>query len=649
MQPAVTAVETGVVIVCLGVLLATLRPRSGLWVQASGLAVLFAGSGGMLLQRAHTGSPFADSASPLLGIDPLSAFFLTVIAATAAPILLYAGGYVPGNPHPRTIAALTGAFVLSLILVTCARSLMTFLAGWELMTLIPAITILAYQSTRPVRRGVSIYIGSTHLAGAGVWLCIILLAQTGAFAHPQLLQAQGPAMEILIWVLAIVGFGTKAGLMPLHSWLPRAHPIAPAHISALMSALMIKVALYGLIRVFFYWSPTPPAWIGVLILAFGAASSVGGVTYALFEHDLKRLLAFHSIENIGIITLGLGASLLFAASGQPLWAAIAFSAALFHVFNHALFKALLFLGSGAIEKSAHSRSIDHLGGLLRAMPWTGVAFLTGCMAIAGLPPLNGFVSEWLTLQSLLHLAINNGKLPLAGVIAAAALAATAALAVLCFTKVAGLLLLGPGRNGAKSDREPVHDAGPSMRYAQVLLAAFCCVAGLAGGPIFSTLMTCVRFTPTRVGLDIALPGTGLLPTPSLLLVLAAITGGLLLLRRNKRTVVVPTWICGQTMQPSLEWTSAGFTQPLRLTLQWFLRARSTFNVVSSGGVVQRASYRGEVRHLVDVKVYGPVIQNSLKMAARLRKIQSGSIQGYALYLAAVVMLLLLLVRTGILL
>ena len=206
----------------------------------------------------------------------------------------------------------------------------------------------------------------------------------------------------------------------MHSWLPRAHPVAPAHISALMSGVMVKVALYGLVRVMFLWTDHVPPAIAVTLLALGALSSVAGVLYALFQHELKRLLAFHTIENVGIITLGLGASLLFAGSGQRVWAGLALAAALLHTLNHAIFKSLLFLGAGTIERATHSQSLDHLGGLLRRMPWTAWSFLVGAMAIAGLPPLNGFASEWLTLQSLLHLALDRASVGWAGPLAAAA-------------------------------------------------------------------------------------------------------------------------------------------------------------------------------------------------------------------------------------
>ena len=343
--------------------------------------------------------------------------------------------------------------------------------------------------------------------------------------------------------------GTKAGVMPFHTWLPRAHPIAPAHISALMSGVMIKIAVYGLVRVLVDWVGVLPLWIGGLVLALGALSAVGGVTYALFQHDLKRLLALHSIENIGIIVLGLGACLLMRTGGADTWAAFALAAALLHTLNHALFKALLFLGAGAFERAAGSLELDRLGGLLRRMPWTGGAFLVGAMAIAGIPPLNGFASEWLTLQSLLHVsAYGSVAVGLAGAIALAALAATAALAVYCFVKVVGLVLLGAPRREAAAHaveapapmraavgrprgrlRRARAGAGPAVRRARRPRA----VGGAAHPP--TSASRCRARAPCR-------PAGSRSRSPGI--------GGLLLVLRGRRSAApAPTWACGQLVEP----------------------------------------------------------------------------------------------------
>jgi hydrogenase-4 component B len=414
-----------------------------------------------------------------------------------------------------------------------------------------------------------------------------------------------------------------------------------------MSGVMIKVALYGLIRVLFSWSPAPPAWLGVTVLGLGALSAVGGVLYALFEHELKRLLAFHSIENVGIITLGLGASLLFASAGRSLWAGIAFAAALLHTLNHAVFKALLFLGAGAIERAVHGQQIDHLGGLLRRMPWTAGCFLIGSMAIAGLPPLNGFASEWLTLQALLHLPLDGASAPWLGPLAAAALAATAALAVLCFVKVTGLALLGQPRHVNVARAREVSWA---MRGAQLTLAGPCVGLGLLPGLLLPALASLRSGSPPlshSAGLD--LPGTGGLPTVAIALVLATLTLLAALARRGRPSAApAPVWTCGQVVEPSLAWTSSAFTKPLRLTWEPVLRPGREITVHESGGILQAVEYRGHVPHLFDTVLYAPAIRAALAVAERARGIQSGSLRSYAVYLGAMVVVLLVLVRTGVL-
>jgi len=375
---------------------------TGLLVQAAGAAGVSAAGFWALGSQSVLGDPFASSFAPRLGVDGLSGLFLGVLGLIAAPALVFSARYLRSTANGRAVGALTAVFVLMLALVICARDPLTFLTGWESMTLVPAVLILVSRGAdRRARRTVFNYLAVTHLGGAGTWVAILLLAQADAIGgHASI--ATGSGLQAAIALSALVGFGTKAGVMPLHVWLPRAHPIAPAPVSALMSGVMIKVALYGLVRVLVEWDGVLPVWFGVLVLAVGAFSALGGVVYALFQHDLKRLLALHSIENVGIIVLGIGACLVLRARGADLWAAFALAAALLHCVNHAVFKALLFLGAGTFERAVGPLDIDRLGGLLRRMPWSGGAFLIGAAAIAGLPPLNGFASEWLTLQALLH-------------------------------------------------------------------------------------------------------------------------------------------------------------------------------------------------------------------------------------------------------
>jgi len=383
----------------------------------------------------------------------------------------------------------------------------------------------------------------------------------------------------------------------------------------------------------------------VLVLGLGALSALGGVVYALFQHDLKRLLALHSIENVGIIVLGLGACLLLRDRGAEDWAAFALAAALLHTLNHAVFKALLFLGAGAFERAVGSLELDRLGGLLRRMPWTGGAFLVGAMAIAGLPPLNGFASEWLTLQALLQIpAYGDVGAGVAGAIALAAVAATAALAVLCFVKVVGLVLLGRPR---QRPLESAHEAPLPMRAGVVALAVGCAVLGVAPGLLFGSLVGLAPWAseaPTHVGLT--LPGTGSLPTSGIALVLVALAGALVLMRGRRAVEPAPTWACGQLVQPQLEWTSAGFTKPLRLVLEAVLRPEREVTVRTVGGVVQEVAYTGKVPHLIDERLYQPVVRIALGGAAFTRRFQSGRLGVYVLYLICLVVVLLAAARLG---
>jgi hydrogenase-4 component B len=613
-------------------------------LQAAGLAALgiagfwALGAGGTYGAAFHTG--FA----PRFGVDGLTAFFLAMLGLVGAPTLAFASDYLPRGPRGCATAILIGLFVLALAGVLCARDPLSFLAGWELMTLIPAAMILVSRSDRAARRTVFVYVAVTHLAGAGTWVAVLLAAHVGAFGGGTAV-ARGSGIQIAIALAALVGMGTKAGVMPLHSWLPRAHPIAPAPVSALMSGVMIKVAIYGLVRVLVDWLGVLPLWIGVVVLSLGALSAVGGVVYALFQHDLKRLLAFHSIENIGIIVLGIGACLLLRARGDDTWAAFALAAALLHTLNHAVFKSLLFLGAGSFERAVGSLELDRLGGLVRRMPWTGGAFLVGSMAIAGLPPLNGFASEWLTLQALIHIPAAGGVgAGLAGAVALAALAATAALAVLCFVKVVGLVLLGPPRTPAVA---AAREAPLSMRGAVVLLAVSCVVLGVAPGLLFGRLAGLAPWGhPTRTSVGLHLPGTGGLPTAGIALALLALTAGLVLLRGRRVTAPAPTWASGQLIEPELRWTSAGFTKPLRLVLEAVLRPQRQIVVRTEHGVVREVSYSGRIPQLLEERVFRPVVHRALVGAAHARRLQTGRLGTYVAYLIGLVLVLLTAAKIG---
>ena len=638
----------GLALLVAGGVLASVRGHlvAGLRVQSAG-ALAIGVAGFWALAGAGTwGAAFTSTLTPHFGVDGLTGLFLGTLGLVAFPTLAFASAYLQPTGSGRATGLLTAAFTLALVGVLCARDVLTFLVFWELMTLVPAAIILAGSSGSAARRSVFVYMSITHLGSVGVWISLLLLAHEHAIGDPSAL-TDGSAVQAVIALTAIVGFGTKAGVMPMHAWLPRAHPIAPAHVSALMSGVMIKVAIYGLVRVLVDWLGGPPAWVGALVLGLGLLSALGGVTYALFQHDLKRLLALHSIENIGIILLGLGACLLLRARGADEWAAFALAAALLHTVNHAVFKALLFLGAGAFEQAVGALELDRLGGLLRRMPWTGWAFLVGAAAIAGLPPLNGFASEWLTLQALLHVPAYGGVWEgILGAVALAGLAATAALAVFCFVKVVGLVLLGPPRRPACAEAS---DPPAPMLAGMTFLAAACVALGVAPGLLFAPLVGLAPWAaaePVQPGLS--LPSTGGLPTVGLAVFLIGIVPLLWLWRGPRRAAQAPTWASGQAVTPALLWTSAGFTKPLRLVLEAVLRPEREIIVRSHDGVVQEVSYSGRVPQLADEWLYRPVSRSALQGARWARRLQSGRLGAYVAYLIGLVLVLLLAVRIGVL-
>jgi hydrogenase-4 component B len=620
--------------------------RAGLVTQAIGVTLIGIG-GGMVVPGGGTlGSQFSNGLGPVVGIDALSGFFLVVIALTSAPALIYACGYLATSHHAPAIAAATGVFVLALVGVVVARDAVTFLMMWELMSVAPAVAILLESRSAESSRAVLVYLGWTHLAGVGVWLSMLALAHLGVFTDAHVFAAQPQLVRSLLPAAALVGFGTKIGLMPLHTWLPRAHPAAPAHVSALMSGMMIKVAVYGLVRMLFQWLVPLPSWVALVLMGAAALSCVAGVLYALMQHELKRLLAFHSVENVGIIALGLAAALLLADAGQRTLAALAFAAAMLHTLNHALFKSLLFLCAGSFQRRVGKLDLDRLGGLLHAMPLTGIAFLAASMAIAGVPPFNGFASEWLTLQALVQLALHGGaEGVVVGALAAAVLAATAALAVFCFVKVVGLVLLGAPRQKVVADAREV--AG-SMTASALALAGVCLAIGVMPGVVLAQMQHLSPYgaLPESVtGLTLSVPGSGVFAPLGVAIALAVGTIAMQLLRwRAGTTASSSMWICGQVPNARLAWTSAGFTKPLRLVLGIVLRPRRSVRIERQGTMVHSVEHESEIPHLFDELLFRPALDFVLATSRVLRRLQSGSLQVYLTYLLLTLAVVLVALR-----
>ncbi len=654
---ALLALSTGAALLPSG----RLAPRSLPLVLAALACIALLGAGVALLA---TGSTVAASAGEVLGFslvhvryDTLGALFLVALGAAGAASCVYGIGYRShGDATNRATVALA-VFLASLALVFGADEVFAFLFAWELMALSSAALVVGSRPGPRVARAGYLYLALTHLATAALVVGFAVLASaagsTSFEAFGAASAALPPPLRDLVFVLLLVGFGTKAGAIPLHVWLPRAHPVAPSHVSALMSGVMIKAGIYGLVRFGLEIFGAGPEWWGLLVLGVGVASAVLGVLYALMEHDLKRLLAFHSIENIGIILIGLGVAFLAKGAGAATLAALALTAALFHTLNHALFKSALFLAAGSIQEAAGTRDLNVLGGLARAMPVTALTFGIGAAAISGLPPLNGFASEWLTFQGLIGAGGGPGLSLLgrsAALAAAAGLALTAALAVACFVKATGMSLLAlPRSDGAAR----AHESPRSMGVAMAGLALGCVVVGLAAGPVSAVIGGVARrvlgeASAAPVDAPLAVGGLdAVYAAAPIALLLAALAGGAwFLAERGRRARRSPTWTCGIAPEPAFEYTATSYGKLIRLYYRPVLRPVSEVTVEHHPGTPfpRTVRYEGEVRHLIDERLYGPLHRAAVGAAELARRLQSGSLQLYLAYAVAALVVLLLVAR-----
>ena len=501
--------------------------------------------------------------------------------------------------------------------------------------------------------------GGLLLVVAGFLLLSVGAPSTG-FADLRAAAAALPAStRNAVFILALVGFGSKAGLVPLHVWLPLAHPAAPSHVSALMSGAMIKLGVYGLLRVALDLLGGGPPWWGAVILTAGAISALLGVLYALMEHDLKRLLAYHSVENIGIICLGVGAGLMFQSYGLTSLAAVGFVAGLYHTLNHACFKGLLFLGSGAVLHATHTRNMEELGGLIKGMPRTALCFLIGAAAISGLPPLNGFVSEWLVFQALLGgPQLPRPELGLIMAIAVGMLALTSGLAAACFVKAFGITFLAIPRtpHAAQAREVPL-----SMQAAMGGLALACVVLGIGPSlvvPMLNAAVTGLGGMPGGLAAEIPvlaleMPGTVGVIAPAalaaaLVLVPLAVVVGFRLGAVDRRLRVGDTWGCGRIGQtPRMEYTATAFAEPLRRVFAELYRPTEDLSIdfhPESRYFVQSIAYRTEVHPWFERRLYAPVVSLLRWAAFRVRWLQAGSLHLYLLYMIVALVLLLLVSR-----
>jgi hydrogenase-4 component B len=626
----------------------------------TGAAVLGTGNPvhGVLFVHGASGFSFAYS------VDALSAWFLVVLSVVAAPIAFFSIGYARHAPLSQRSVFLGIAFNVllhTLEFVFVAADVIGFLFAWELMTLSAAALVATEHESRPNRRAAYLYLVMSHVGtGAIIAAFFTLVSASHSLSFSTLLAGgviAGPVRDA-VFLLFFIGFGVKAGIIPLHLWLPDAHPAAPSSISALMSGVLIKTGIYGIVRFAAFGLGTPTFAWGVLILVGGSISAVLGVLYALMQHDLKRLLAYHSIENIGIILLGLGAGMMAVAAGHPALAAMGIAAALYHVLNHAVFKGLLFLSAGSVVMATGTRHIEEFGGLLRRMPWTGAFFLIGALAISGLPPLNGFASEWLTFQALLYgfRASTDPLVHFLFPVAGALLALTSALAATCFVKAFGISFLALPRSQEAADAQEVSAV---MLVPQACLAALCIVLGLFPGVVIAALTTVMTTLPgvqpppemVRGALGMAAAaGPFATVTPAALGL--ALMGGLgcaaalvALTRVGAAVRRAPTWGCGGTLTSRTEYTATAFSKPLMIVFRAVYRPTREVDALAnvSPYFTDEVRYRVEIEPTFERYVYGPLTRTVLRMAERMKMLQAGSLHAYLGYVMALVLTLVLLV------
>ncbi len=635
------------------------RAAVNLLLAASGMLAAGAGVAGLLGHGGAVVLPVGLPWLPMhLRLDPLAAFFLLVVGALLVPVALYSQGYLAREAKLGAMGVALPLFVLGMFGVVLADDAFAFMFFWELMSL-ASYFLVTFEHTRAEnRRAGFLYLLMAHLAGLLILGAFaILYAAGGSFEFAAMRAATpSPFWASVAFLLAALGFGTKAGVVPMHGWLPDAHPVAPSNVSALMSGVMLKVALFGFVRV--AWDLIGPAdfqwWWGALVLAAGSSSAVFGVLFALQQHDLKRLLAYHSIENVGIILIGLGLSMLFAHFGHPRLAALGLAAALYHTINHALFKGLLFMGAGAVLTATGTREMEALGGLIRRMPATALFFLVASVLISALPPFNGFVSEWLTFQTAL-MSPQMGDTLLVAIVpfSAAMLALAGALAAACFVKVFGVVFLGHARSEPAAQAREVDGW---MRLGMAVPAAACLLLGLLPVP-FLTLLDAVPASLAGASLADALHAHGWLwlapvsaarASYSAPIALAGMLGvgalAFVLLHRRRAAVRRgPVWSCGHPhMDARMQYTATSFSQPLRRIFAGLLQPEEHAHL-------ERPAHRlltRRVRHAVHVgdpivrRLYHPIAAAVDAAARRVQREHQRGLHAYLAWAFAVILLLL---------
>ena len=591
----------------------------------------------------------------LLACDGLSALFIFATALITALAAIYGMGYLRHAPEGRLFGLAWGLYNLltaSMVGVFLAANAICFLLAWELMAL-ASFGLVMFDYEKPgVRRAGFIYFVATHLGTALLLVMFLLLGREahGSFDFRDFREmVLAPGLAGTVFVLALIGFGTKAGLMPMHVWLPEAHPAAPSHVSAVMSGVMIKTGIYGIVRIVSFLG-LPPSWWGWLLVVVGAVSGILGVLFALAQRDLKRMLAYSSIENMGIIAMGVGVGLLGVTAGSLTMATLGFAGALLHVLNHAIFKSLLFLGAGSVLQATGTAEVDRLGGLLRRMPVTGNTFLVGAAAISGLPPFNGFISEILVflgaLTPLIEVAVKGKTFALAGgLVAAVALAVIGALAVACFVRAVGAIFLGEPRDAKIF--QAAHEAGQNMRVPLILLAGGCLALGLMAPLLWQGVLPAVNCLLRGSGGVVAV-GTFSLYS---LMTVSLMAGGVLLLAgllfalrrallRGRSVEPVVTWDCGYILPTArMQYTASSFAQPILRIVRHVMQANRRFTP-PRGLFPEQAAFASETPDVYEERIYRPLFAKVESLLGRVQWMQHGKLNYYILSIVLALLVLL---------
>ncbi|OGS09014.1 MAG: hypothetical protein A2270_04285 [Elusimicrobia bacterium RIFOXYA12_FULL_51_18] len=578
-------------------------------------------------------------------LDPLAAFFLVPVFILTAAAALYGVDYLKqfDGKKPLGLAwAMFNVLSASMVVVILSADAVPFLIGWEAMAAASFALVIFEHEKSQVRKAGIIYLVA---GGAGALFLLAMFALFGigsdSLAFSSFTRPAG-GLASVAFLCAIMGFGLKAGFVPLHIWLPEAHPAAPSHVSAVMSGVMIKMGIYGLMRALHFLTPWQPWW-GWLLITIGVVSGLLGVIFALAQHDLKRLLAYSSIENIGIITLGLGIGVLGVVKAIYPLAALGFAGALLHVVNHALFKGLLFMGAGAVLHAAGTAELEALGGLSKKMPRTAVYFLVGAAAIAGLPPLNGFVSEFFICFGAFTALRAPIQTATGAVLTIAVMAAIGTLASACFAKAFGAVFLGKSRSLKCA---AVHEAGPWMGFAMGVLAAACVFIGFASPLLVAPLSAAIAcgFGP-RLGLEFsAAAGIPLLYISAGALTLAAVLALITVFRkfllRGRKPAAGPTWDCGYAAPSArMQYGASSFVQPLTDFFQPMLRTQRHYSGLK-GFFPAGADFHTEANSVFYNHLYAPAANLIKRLAFRYSWLQHGRLQLYILYIVVALIALL---------